>query len=268
MTEIYYIFAHLYDDTIRKALSSHSAREVYVTGAGRNLRRTPGNRMWKHVRCALEKRYKMDVSKGTKALTRSELQCTSFLTGYSVDDFHRRERVELDEDRTLTAGECVVLVRKPMPLGFEFYQPPAEQRDTSWVQRFGTEQDALDAFINDQASTTEVSGNARWDRRQMRLHASAFGTSSMPVPRETYVCGNCHTGGHFRQFCQQVGQTEISDAKTLGKKPLPKGIPLSQFTKVDMEQLTMATTAKIPGNVVYHDTDGNWFAHRETGRVG
>ena len=70
-------------------------------------------------------------------------------------------------------------------------------------------------------------------RKSIKCHASAFGTSRMPVPHKKYVCNNCWEGGHHRQFCQQIGQTDILKAKSVVKKPLPSGIPMVNFVQID-----------------------------------
>lgn len=269
----YYIFAHL-------MLSG----ECYKVNKSKKT--TEGNKKWKYVRCTLEKLYNLEKTKAeyTKTIANNVyLPCNSFIQGCRMNDFLSwRERHSsllhgemkyIDDDYFIAEGEFIVIIIKPMPLGFEFYEPAPEhvsvditrstnitpeKSGTSWIDRYGTEEEALEAFMIHESGPVIDSSKNNSCPRDIKQHASVFGTRMMLIPRGDYVCWNCWEKGHYRRFCQQIGQTDICKATEVIKKTLPKGIPMDNFVKVDYDPHMTGM-----GIVIYHDRDGNWYREKE-----
>lgn len=266
--DVHYVFAHCLDPT-------HPAKNAS------SIRNVTGNRQWKYVRHELEQKFGMDTTRGTN---KTSAACNSFLTGYAYEDWKRLKTMkksqqlkELDDDVMLRPGELIVLVRKPMPLGFEFYNPndrtslgPAAETNTSWVERYDSETEAVAAFLQAEQDAETQTKN-KYAPQMFSLHASAYGTSRMPRPPRTYICGNCYAiGDHFRQFCQQPHQLRVEEAKQLVHRPMPTGIPMSIFREISNEERqklmqqkaesTMTSTGEESlVHVVYCDQKGKYY---------
>jgi hypothetical protein len=243
--DILYKFAFLFDENTKME----------------NFSKIAGNKKWKYVRFDLEIKYKLFSTKSTNMNSVANniyLPCNSFLTGYKFHDFVANpfrydELNEIDDDDELIGGDIIILVRKPLPLGFDFYNPPKELH---WAEKYATENEAMEAFINNACSHGEK------DKKSIKCHASAFETSKMPIPHTKYICTNCWNPGHYRQYCQQIGQTDISMSTSIVKKPLPSGIPMTHFVKIDEETHFpghhMLTTQT--GHIIYYDKENNLYS--------
>lgn len=249
VSQVFYTFAVLFNEDINL----------------KDFSKIDGNKKWKYIRFELEIKYKLFSTKATNINNIANnvyLPCNSFLTGYRFQDFAKNpfrycELNEIDDDDILTDGEIIILVRKPMPLGFDFYNPPKESQNIrNWTDLYNTENEAMDAFITHACSSEEN------QKKPIKCHSSSFKTSKMPVPPKKYVCTNCWKPGHFRQYCQQIGQTDISMTTLVVKKPLPSGIPMVNFVKIDEE--TFEKDEKIMGKIIYYDKENNFYSYRKT----
>jgi hypothetical protein len=156
-----------------------------------------------------------------------------------------------------------------MPLGFDFYEPEKKKKDEK--VEYSTEEEAIAAFIKDQQEDTTWMGSTASHTltsaavESLMLHASSFEKGTVPVPhsKSDYVCKNCLKKGHYKRFCQQIGQTNLADATISIKQPLPSGIPMSNYTKISEEEMRLQNA----GQVIYYDKDRNWYIKKEIPRT-
>ncbi len=238
---VYYIFAHVvqkhFFEIYNKDHVQHIPEELLP-----HVRTTLGNRSWKSIRYQLEIKYNFHHKS-----IKNDNACLSFFTGYHFTDFAKAPRdycqlEQIVDHEILSPGVLFVLVRKPMPRGFDFYEPPDS---TSLMEKLGSEEAAMEAVI----SGTHMSSE------KITYHASVWGTSQMPIPdpKSSYLCNHCYEPGHFRQYCQQIGQTDVKNAKGIVKLPLPSGIPLVNFVKITEENLGDKS------KIIYYDRENNWY---------
>lgn len=246
---VFYIFAHLIENRFFDIYNKeHAEKRTIPIELSPNLQRTTGNIPWAIIRYDLEQKYHFGES-NKKVIKKS---CMSFITGYHFLDYNQKKRRSCDQlvdYEILLPGTLIVLVRKPMPCGFEFYKPPDSISGGSLMEQFGSEEAAMDAIIS--------GTNIKKTTGPMKYHASVWGTSRMPVPNPTsgYLCNKCYKPGHFRQYCQQLEHTDMKEATETIEMPLPSGIPLVNFIKiVDNHQVGAEKR-----NIIYYDRENNWY---------
>ncbi len=261
---VFYIFAHLLENRFFDIYNKeHAEKRIIPVELLPNLQKITGNIPWAIIRYHLEKNYHFGES--NKKVTKKT--CMSFLTGYHFLDYARAHIFNLCNQKKrpghrtcdqleqmvdyeiLLPGTLFVLVRKPMPRGFEFFKPPDSISGGSLMEQYGSEEAAIDAIIS--------GANIKKTTGPMKYHASVWGTSRMTVPNPTsgYLCNKCYKPGHFRQYCQQRGHTDLKEATEIVEMPLPSGIPLVNFIKI-VDNHQVGAEKK---NIIYYDRENNWY---------
>jgi hypothetical protein len=231
----YYTFAH----------QMNSDREFVK----KESQRIPANQRWAVIRFNLEKKFGLhDYGRSSGALLNRQYKpnmLMSFLTGYWARDVKktrgkRRDMKQIEDGFYIRPADCIVLYRLPMPHGFEPYVP--EELENMEELRHATEDERLVAIAKGDA--------ARANLNSLKLHASVYGTSKMPVPDKGYVCNHCWKPGHYRQFCQD-NRREMQMALQTDQRrivlPMPKGIPAKFFE--------LATQNEDFDEILYYDED-------------
>jgi hypothetical protein len=154
----------------------------------------------------------------------------SFFVGYMEQSFETKDFIS--DNQRITKNNNIILERKPMPSGFQFYVPS----------------DRVEDLI---AEMTETK------KDQISYHASIFGTPLMPSPTNPcYQCERCYKYGHFRKYCQAPVPIEIHQSLEMVRKPLPAGIPLNRFKVVkSLEEAELYNNKK--SNIFYVDKKDN-----------
>jgi len=264
---IYYVFAHQVFNTDINT----STKKTYIL----DFEDPEASKTWEIVRYHLEKKYKLD-KEITNPFNNSIRYSYSagFFAGYFYEDFLEHpfdyKKLKLiDEGIYLKNGDYIVIVRKPMPMGFKFYEPPSAN-----PLPHETEEQAISAVCEGNVHKKETNSSVAEpmsNERNTTYHASVFGTYRMPKPLDNsnYICENCYIPGHFRQYCQQIGSSNYLKGQTgmIRKKPLPSGIPLTNFEKAtSYEDILLKIKEKRDGDennmYVYYDKEGFYYIYK------
>jgi len=209
---IKYIFAHNYDSLEGRAVLEELWKTLNLTDLE--------NHSWKFVRYELENKW-LYITKQERA--------DSFFVGYFEENFASKTAIE--DSTSIAKDQKIILQRKPMPVGFQFYVPS----------------DRIEDVIAEACET---------NKEKKKYHASVFGTSSMPVPTNpNYQCNKCFGYGHFRRYCQVPVQISIEDSLEMVRKPLPTGIPLNRFKVIQNPEEAKQYSTK--SNIFYFDKKDN-----------
>ncbi len=275
---VYYFFAHTLD---LKHLSKEYSRQHHVQKQVPEFIKTHAmliraGESWEVTRYRLEKKYHMDRPESTR---RDRKLRKSFFTGYHLWDwvcYKGASRPLLNyqfvDFQILVPGMVIVLHRKPLPKGFDFFIPTQIQLQEQHRKTNMTTMMPSLSPKTDQSQTKYQQGNVvgaaasnavteaafvkdddvSEKTTKMQYHASIFDTDRMPKPDPLcrYRCVKCWRVGHFRQYCQgiesiptffcnrrDIAAMDDRHSKRLLVLPLPPGIPMTHFEKVPAEMI-------------------------------